>query len=249
MKSWFDDHAAEFADADVIEHAFVGEAREFQERLNLFKLWALDRIDHVSLNGKHVIEFGAGHGRLAFAYPGMASYIGLDSSKSLVTLGNERLQRAGLSSKAKLLHADVMSFDGPRRHFDVVCSLGMVGYFRDPAPVVTQMEIFLRPGGIFFFDFRVLSWPYALVRRAKWALYPPTGGKSFLTEPDKLEALLCGLGLTNVRIRLRDFPFLPRLYASGNNWALTVRNAFSESRLLRPLAIGAWIFADKPPIA
>ena len=29
----------------------------------------------------------------------------------------------------------------------------MMCYFPDPAPVVTRMEGFLKPGGVFFFDF------------------------------------------------------------------------------------------------
>ena len=49
IHSWYDDHAHEFADAAVIEHSFVGKSPEFQERLNRFKLWAVDRSDLVEL--------------------------------------------------------------------------------------------------------------------------------------------------------------------------------------------------------
>jgi cyclopropane fatty-acyl-phospholipid synthase-like methyltransferase len=247
IHAWYENHAHEFANAAVIEHAFVGKSAEFQERLNRFKLWAVDRGDVVSLNGKHVLEFGAGHGRLPFAYPGMASYTGVDYARNLVDIGNERLRKAGLSERARIHHGDVTSFDGPKRHFDVVCSLGMMAYFPDPAPVVTSMELFLKPGGVLFFDFRVASALYAALRRVKWALRPPTGGTTFSERVSKIETMLTGLGLTNVQIRLREFPFLAEHYASaGSAWALNLRNALSKSRLMQPLATEAWVFATKP---
>jgi SAM-dependent methyltransferase len=245
--SWYDEHAHEFADAAAIEQLFVGKSPEFQARLNRFKLWAVDRNDVVSLNGKHVLEFGAGHGRLALAYPGMASYTGVDSSRNLVALGNERLARLGLAAKVKLVHGDVTSFVGPAQHFDVVCSLGMMCYFNDPAPVVKRMQSFVRPGGVLFFDFRVASWLYDSIRRVKWAFSPPTGNSTSLAHPSKIEAILTELGLVNVRVRLREFPLLAACYASsGGEWALDLRNALSESRLMRPFATEAWVFADKP---
>ena len=249
-ESWYDAHTSEFVDADVIERAFIGKSRKFQERLNRFKLWAIDQCDGVKLDGKHVLEFGAGHGRLALAYPNMASYTGVDYSKNLVDLGNKRLHQAGLSDSAKIVHGDVASFDGPKRHFDVVCSLGMMCYFFDPAPVVARMESFVKPGGVVFFDFRVASWLYSPIRFVKWALRPPTGGSSFVAHPSEIEAILTDLGFANVRIRLREFPFLAEHYASaGSDWALNLRNALSKSRLMRPFATEAWVFGEKAAIA
>ena len=250
IHSWYDDHAHEFTEADVIEHGFVGKSPQFQERLNRFKLWAVVRNDLVSLVGKHVLEFGAGHGRLAIAYPGMASYTGVDYSKNLVDIGNERLQKAGLSDRARIEHGDVTSFDGPKRHFDVVCSLGMLCYFPDAAPIVTRMELFVKPGGVLFFDFRVASVFYTAIRRVKWAFHPPTGGTTFAEHVSRIEELLTNLGLTNIRVRIREFPFLGEHYArSGSTWPLNLRNALSQSRLLRPFATAVWVFADKPPAA
>ena len=66
MHLWYDEHANEFTDADAIEARFVRMPRRAQERLNRFKLWAVDHGD-LNLSGKHVLEFGAGHGRLALA--------------------------------------------------------------------------------------------------------------------------------------------------------------------------------------
>ena len=154
---WYDDHAHEFAEADVIELPFVGKSREFQERLNRFKLWAVDHGGIVDLSGKHVLEFGAGHGRLALTYPDMASYTGVDYSKNLVEIGNRRLERAGLTGRARLMRGDALTFDD-QRQYDIVCSLGMMCYFADPVPVVTAMSRLVKPGGS------------VLLRFSKWFL-------------------------------------------------------------------------------
>ena len=156
---WYDDHAHEFAEADVIELPFVGKSREFQERLNRFKLWAVDHGGIVDLSGKHVLEFGAGHGRLALAYPGMASYTGVDYSKNLVELGNRRLERAGLTGRAKLVRGDALTFDDQRhvRHrllarHDVLFRRSCAGCDGDGSPRSNRRA--------FFFDFRNGSWVY-----------------------------------------------------------------------------------------
>lgn len=245
MHLWYDEHAHEFADAAVIESLFVRMPRDAQERLNRFKLWALDHSD-VKLNGKHVLEFGAGHGRLAFAYPGLGSYLGVDSSQNLVALGNRRLQHAGIANRAQLVHGEVMSF-AEHRQFDVVCSLGMMCYFADPAPVIEVMARFVKPGGWLFFDFRNDSWLYSGARRIKWLLHPPTGGVAYVARPRSIDQALRRLGFQDVSFTSREFPWLAEHYAkSGSAWPLQLRNAFARSSLARPLATEAWVFARRP---
>jgi len=247
IRAWYEGHAHEFANADAVELAFIGRPRVFQERLNRFKLWAVDRKDLVDLNGKRVLELGAGHGRLALAYPGMASYTGVDGSRRLVALGNARLRKAGLSHRAKLVHGDAHSFGTPERDFDVVCSLGMMCYIPDPRSVVANMLGYLRPGGVLFYDFRVASPIYSTIRRIKWALHPPTGGKTFVVHPGEAEVMLRELGLTDIEVRLREFPLLAERYAGGDReWPLSLRNSLAESRFARPFATETWIFATKP---
>ena len=84
----------------------------------------------------------------------------------------------------------------------------------------------------------------------KWALRPPTGGTTFTADLSKVEELLTGLGLSNVRFRLREFPFLADLYASaGSAWALNLRNSLSRKPAHAAVRDRAWVFADKPPVA
>ncbi len=247
VRNWYDDTAEQFSDAAAIEMAFVGMAPEAQERLNRFKLWAIDHGGYVSLAGKNVLEFGAGHGRLGLANPDMASYTGVDYSVNLVTLGNRRLARAGLADRARLFHSDVLSFRDQPNAFDVVCSLGMITYFEDPEPALRKMAGQLKPDGVFFVDFRNKSWVYGLIRRIKWLIKKPTGGVSYLCSPANMEGMLKRAGLTNIRFVSREFPFLAAWHAKfGWRWPLALRNAIARSDALRVFATEAWVFAVKP---
>jgi SAM-dependent methyltransferase len=247
IHQWYDDHAQEFADADVIELPFIGKSREWQERLNRFKLWAVDHEGRIDLTGKHVLEFGAGHGRTAFAYPGIASYLGVDYSRNLVEIGNKRLERAGFADRAKLVVGDVGSFDTAER-YDVVCSLGMMCYFPDPLPVIAAMARFVKPGGSLFFDFRNDSPVYSPIRRVKWLLHPPTGGTTYVANARRVAQALRGQGLTEVRVVGREFPLIAKRYAdSGAPWLLSLRNRLATSRLARHLATESWVFARRAP--
>jgi 2-polyprenyl-3-methyl-5-hydroxy-6-metoxy-1,4-benzoquinol methylase len=246
VQHWYDQHAQEFADADVIEMAFVGMSREAQERLNRFKLWAVDNGGNVELAGKHVLELGAGHGRIALAYPEMASYLGVDYSQNLVDIGNQRIERAGLAGHAKLVRGEALSFTSEQR-YDVVCSLGMVGYFPEVETIIEAMARFVKPGGSLFFDFRNDSWVYSGIRRIKWLFHPPTSGVAHFTKARRIEAALQRLGFVDVRIVSREFPLLAEHYArSSGEWALNLRNALASSPLVRPLATEAWAFARRP---
>src|SRR4029434_809433 len=86
-RAWYEEHAATFAGASAIEFAFVGMDADYQERLIEFQLWALERVASADFRGKRVLDYGAGHGRLALAYPTVASYLGIDFSANLVALG------------------------------------------------------------------------------------------------------------------------------------------------------------------
>lgn len=243
---WYEENASRFEAADVIEVDFVGLDPDAQHRLNHFKLYALDSGEYVSFSGKDVLDFGAGHGRLALAYPDMKSYLGVDYSANLVQIGNRRIARAGLQNKAQLVHGSVLEFETPRR-FDVVCSLGMMTYFNDPLPAVRKMLALLKPGGVLFFDFRLDSPIYSPIRKIKWAIRPPTGGMSNTEKPAALRRALESMGLQQVEVVSREFPLLANLHAKRAwKWPLALRNGLARSSVLRAFSTEAWIFARRP---
>ena len=175
----------------------------------------------------------------------MASYLGVDYSQNLADLGNQRLERAGLSKRANVVRGDVLAF-AEQRQFDVVCSLGMMCYFEDPVPVIEAMARFVKPGGSLFLDFRNASWVYSAIRRIKWLLHPPTGGITYVAKSKSIDRALKRLGFQDVRFISREFPLLAELYAkSAAEWPLTLRNAVASSPLARPFATEAWVFARR----
>lgn len=242
IHTWYEGNAARFVDADCIEEAFIGLEPAAQQRLNDFKLRAV--IKRVDLRDKDVLEFGAGHGRLAMTFPQVASYTGVDYSPRLVAIGNSRLAARG-TAHAHLEVGDVLTYQAPRQ-YDVVCSLGMMAYFPDPEPVIRQMLRFLKPGGTLFFDFRCETVLYAAIRRAKWLLNPPTGGKTYMVWPGAIRRLVESCGAIDATVVSREFPALAGLHATrGWQWPLRLRDGIAGSQLLRQFATEAWVFARK----
>jgi SAM-dependent methyltransferase len=244
IHQWYEENAHRFEDATAIEVPFLGLSKAAQQRMNQFKLAAISSGAYVSLKGRRVLEFGAGHGRLPLTYPDMASYIGVDYSANLVALGNQRLANAGLANRASLVHGDVMSYDGAKSASDVVCSLGMLAYMPDPEAVLRRMTALAKPGGVLFVDFRCESPVYSALRRLKWAIRKPTGGITYLLPPARIEEILRTIGCTDIRIVAREFPLLAGLHARfGWTWPRALRDAMADSPLFRPLATEAWAFA------
>jgi ubiquinone/menaquinone biosynthesis C-methylase UbiE len=245
--AWYEENAAKFADAAVIELPFIGMDAEGQERLNRFKLSALGDTGLVDFTGKRVLDFGAGHARLALAFPTMASYLGVDFSANLVAIGEARLKAQHLEGRAQLVHADCTTWRGPKEHFDIVCSLGMFAYLVDPEAMLKSMAFHLRPGGVLFIDYRSSSPLWDPIRTLKWRLHSPTGGKTWAWKRRRTETMLRNAGLADIRIVMREYPLLGGLYAGRKwDWPLALRNAISEQRLLEMFATEGWAFARKP---
>jgi SAM-dependent methyltransferase len=245
---WFDENAARFRGAAAIEVAFLELSPEEQYRLNRFKLWALERAGLVSLAGKDVLEFGAGHGRLAVELPVFASYTGVELSPNLVEIGRERLRQAGLSDRARLIGCDCLGYDGPAEAFDVVCSLGMFGSLSHPEEVVLRkMMHHLKPGGTLFMDVRHWTPLYGPIRQLRWRFGATTGVRRHLHSRGRLRALLGVIGLTDVHILMREYPLLGGLYARwGWSWPLGLRNWLAAHSWLDMLGTDCFVFGTKP---
>jgi 2-polyprenyl-3-methyl-5-hydroxy-6-metoxy-1,4-benzoquinol methylase len=246
IRRWYNENAERFRDAATIEQAFIGMTPDAQYRLNRFKLWHLEH-GLVSLDGKRVLEFGCGHGRLAIEMKGYASYHGVDISEELVRIGRERIARAGLADRATLGAGNCLEFEAPAEHYDVVCSLGMFGNVDDAEQLLRKMVYHLKPGGVLFIDGHVNSRVYAPLRWLKWRLRPPSGGVARLFGRDEVTTLLERAGLTNVRVVMREFPLLGTLHAQrGWQWPLELRNAMASSPVFGALATDFVAVAERP---
>ena len=247
IRQWYDENAARFADASTVEVVFLGLDESQQDRLNRFKLWALERGGIVTLQEQRVLEFGCGHGRMALQMPGWKEYVGVDFSERLVRMGEERLSRAGLSDRARLVASDCLSFEGPAEHFDVVGSLGMFPYVDDPEAVLRKMVHHLRPGGTLFVDGYLSSPVYNPIRRLRWLFAKPTGGTNRMYTERDMRAMFQRSGLTDMRFIVREYPFLSSLYARrGWSWPLRLRNALARMSSLNIFATDFFAIGTKP---
>ncbi len=246
VRELYDDNWEKFKGSLTVELDFLGRTPEQQARLNRFKLWSLEQGNMISLAGKDILEFGAGHGRLALEFPSFASYTGIDISPNLVQIGEARLAQAGLADRARLVACDCLEYDGSEAVFDIVCSLGMFEYLADPAAVLRKMTYHLKPGGALFFDVHYSSPLYDQIRQLRWKMGIKKGGKRHLFSRKQLVELCHSAGLTDVRLAMREYPFLGNLYAvRGWNWALDVRNWLAARPSLNLLGINCFVFAIK----
>jgi cyclopropane fatty-acyl-phospholipid synthase-like methyltransferase len=247
LRDWYDAHAGTYADVATIDAQFLGLTPAQQDRLNRFKLWILEHRPELSVRGKDVLEFGCGHGRMAVELPGYASYTGVDLSAELVRIGRERLARAGVADRARLVVADCLDFDGPPQGYDVVASLGMFHYMPDPVAVLRKMVHHLRPGGWLVIDTHHSSPIYDPIRWLRWRIHGTTGGRSDLFTGRRLRRLLADAGLVEVETVMREYPFLGGLYARrGADWALRLRNGLARRRIFDTLGTDCFALGRKP---
>jgi cyclopropane fatty-acyl-phospholipid synthase-like methyltransferase len=252
LRAWWDSHARQFEDIATLEKDFLDLNPEEQKRLNDFKLWFLqDDAGLVSVLDKDILEFGAGHGRMALEARGYRSYLGVDFSENVVRIGEKRIARAGLSDRARLVASDALAFQGPQEAFDIVCSLGMFCSLSVPTAeaMLRNMVRHLRHGGTLFLDLHHSSPLYDSLRRWKWRHDAEEGSnydRRVFTKQAILQ-LLASVGLTDVRIRMREYPFLGMLYAHRNwRWALALRNRLSELPVFDVFGTEFMAIATKP---
>ena len=243
----YDDEWKQYEDTETVELRFIGRPRRAQQRINQFALDALRQSHFVDLASKDVLEFGAGHGRLATEFPAIGSYVGVELSENLVRIGGERLARAGLSDRGRLVASDCMSFVGPEEAFDVVCSLGMFVHVEDTAACLRKMVSHLRPGGRLFIDGIHSSPLYNSIHR----LFAVTGikkhGQRLLFNKRQIHQLFEDAGLTDVRVVMREYPLLCGLYADwGFDWPLHARNWLASQPWLDVFGIVFFAFGTKP---
>jgi len=122
--------------------------------VNDFRNYAARRVvqtvESVGLNGKHVLEVGAGDSNLllllATRFPGTARFAGLDYSDAGCELLRDRSRRVG--ADIEVINADL--FQPPKEligRFEVVYSLGLAEHFSSLGDVLAALTCFLRPGG------------------------------------------------------------------------------------------------------
>lgn len=131
----------------VDEHSALIDLNDFRE-LPFRRIF--DLIKSVGLDGKQVLEVGAGNSSVLLSLAkncGMVSnFCGLDYTEAGCT--SLRNRAAFNSVNIDVIHADMFSPDNSLKgSFDVLYSIGVVEHFSDLPPVIASLSAFLKPGG------------------------------------------------------------------------------------------------------
>jgi ubiquinone/menaquinone biosynthesis C-methylase UbiE len=76
--------------------------------------------------------------------------IGIDLATSMLELGKQNIQQAGLSDRIQLECIDAKHMPYPDAYFDTVISNSIVHHLSDPLPFFREMQRVLKPGGGIF---------------------------------------------------------------------------------------------------
>jgi predicted TPR repeat methyltransferase len=105
------------------------------------------------LDAPDVLDLGCGTGRTAIALcdTGAGSVHGIDFAASMIDRGRSIVDRTNHRDRITLGTADLMTWTPPRR-WPLVIALGVLEYYRDPAPVLERIATFV--DGAFAFTVR-----------------------------------------------------------------------------------------------
>jgi SAM-dependent methyltransferase len=87
--------------------------------------------------GERLIEVGSGFGRLADEYKGYSEVVLLDSSRVHVEAALEAL---GQDPRFHVTLGDALALPFPDGYFDAAVCVRVLHHFRDPAPVIAELD-------------------------------------------------------------------------------------------------------------
>ncbi len=232
------------------EHGRVEETYSNEDRL-------LRQVEHLDLEGRRILEVGAGSGRdsIELGRRGAELYL-VDYVMSAFDVIRSEARKAGLEVRCVCCDARMMPFrDGS---FALVFHQGLLEHFRDPMPLLRENFRVTAPGGHCLVDVPQRYHPYTLVKHVLIALGKWFAGWETEFSPAHLRQLMEQAGFQVVGIggdwmlpgfwyrslryalrgvgvaRLPLYPRILRWWAAATAWL---------RKLLRSTGIGPWTFA------
>jgi len=118
---------------------------------------------------------------------------------------NEEAARRGLSARVSVMDAEELIF--PDEIFDfVTCGFGIM-FFPDQDRGLVQMQRVLKPGGYLALSTWRLAQGADLQPVLKQMGIPPTQNPGWITEPNRLKALIHRNGFTNINVQMDSMDF------------------------------------------
>lgn len=97
----------------------------------------------------NVLEFGCGTGSTALEHaPHVGHILATDISKEMIKIGNEKVQKAGISN-ITFKQSGIVELDEPENSFDMVLALNLLHLLPNRAAALKSIHRLLKPGGVF----------------------------------------------------------------------------------------------------
>src|SRR5450759_2878848 len=119
---------------------------------NFDRLWRRRAIKTISKSYKspHILDVATGTGDLAIAAMKLnpSGISGIDISKNMLEIGNEKVKQKGYSVKIELIYVDSENIPFDDNIFDVAMVAFGVRNFSDPLKGLSEMKRVIRNGGL-----------------------------------------------------------------------------------------------------
>ena len=130
--------------------------------LGVDKIWRKQLISNIiSTKPLTVLDIATGTGDLAIQLAKSSpnfSITGIDISSGMLELSQQKLIKAGLTGRIRLVQADALHLPFPEAHFDSAMVAFGVRNFSDPVKGMTEIIRVLKPGGkLFILEFSMPS--------------------------------------------------------------------------------------------
>jgi SAM-dependent methyltransferase len=170
-------------------------SREYEDRCDRLALRTL-----LQACGGHLLDLGAGFGRLVDEYDGFDAVTLVDASPAMIEAARERVDS---DPRFSVVAADAAHLPMADSSVDVVVAVRLLVHLGDPSPVFREIARVLRPGGWLIIEFpnrrHLLAWVRYLTGRQSWSpaaeqphQYLPG---HFAHQPATIEARLRSVGL------------------------------------------------------
>jgi SAM-dependent methyltransferase len=144
-------------------------ARAYEDACDRIALLAL-----LPVHGEHLIEVGAGFGRLADCYAGWSNVVLLDSSEVHVAAARSAL---GADSRFEIRLGDALALPYQDATFEAAICVRVLHHFKNPAPLLSELGRVVRPGGVLVVEYANKRNLKAIARhllgRQDWSPFEP----------------------------------------------------------------------------
>lgn len=174
----------------------------FQHRLNIFQHW----MDFSTIKNLKILDIGCGTGLMTETLVGQNEVWGVDISAGLLRIA----QRKGI----KTIRASAGSLPFKNDGFDMIVCMGVLPYYNDPGPILSQIFRVTRPNGTILVTSTTNSWLIRSVRFLKnfsWKksqlkrLYSPLDIETYMNHM-RIQVLDTCLGYDDQIVSCKDNP-------------------------------------------